>query len=237
MRACPSYVSRTSLASLEDITHFTNAACTCPTLQVQVHEKSFHKQCFRCFKCQCNLTISNFEMDGDGAIFCKIHFAQARFCPLLLAERSLSSFWMSTRLPQLMTLTGGLRAGASQSELAGSSAHPGSSSDIGDATFVSTQEAASRRSTNLTSRANGLHTKVQGDVCERCTKRVYATEKAVARRSMGPLRIFHKACFRCADCDTKLRPENWELDDDNALVCQVHYNDRQLRRMSCEAVN
>jgi hypothetical protein len=71
--------------------------------------------------------------------------------------------------------------------------------------------------------------------CERCGKKVYANERqdAMAHRSRRLL-VFHKACFRCIDCNTLLRGNNFELflaDDaaegSEALCCRTHFMARR----------
>ena len=84
----------------------------------------------------------------------------------------------------------------------------------------------------------------QAEKCTRCQKSVYAMERCVARRhsayfsaSLHPERdqqqdefIFHKACFRCADCNTQLQQNGgWELADDGAVCCKVHFAARRQR--------
>ena len=71
--------------------------------------------------------------------------------------------------------------------------------------------------------------------CERCGKKVYANERqdAMAHRSHRLL-VFHRACFRCIDCNTLLRGNNFELflADDAAegsevLCCRTHFMARR----------
>ncbi|KAL1523319.1 hypothetical protein AB1Y20_018265 [Prymnesium parvum] len=55
--------------------------CRCGTTvyraeEVCAHARSFHKRCFRCRQCDASLTISSYQMDEDGTIFCRVHFAQ-----------------------------------------------------------------------------------------------------------------------------------------------------------------
>ena len=70
-----------------------------------------------------------------------------------------------------------------------------------------------------------------GSHCVRCAKPVYAMERQLARTHRGDNLIFHKACFRCEDCGTLLRPDSWEVHGDaaaleagrGALLCRVHF--------------
>ncbi|EOD05197.1 hypothetical protein EMIHUDRAFT_246971 [Emiliania huxleyi CCMP1516] len=47
---------------------------------------------------------------------------------------------------------------------------------------------------------------------------VYAMERQLARTHRGDNLIFHKACFRCEDCGTLLRPDSWEVHGDAAAL-------------------
>merc|ERR1712167_450825 len=57
-----------------------------------------------------------------------------------------------------------------------------------------------------------------GDKCHRCSKSVFANERALADDL-----VFHKSCFRCAECATMLRQNNWELSPGGVLLCKTHY--------------
>ena len=43
--------------------------------QILHDEKSYHKSCFKCAKCKCQLTALNFAA-FDGKLFCKTHFKE-----------------------------------------------------------------------------------------------------------------------------------------------------------------
>lgn len=59
--------------------------------------------------------------------------------------------------------------------------------------------------------------------CVRCSKNVYAMEKRTARSHDGDQQVYHDKCFRCAECNTLLRNNNFELLDGVTLLCKAHF--------------
>ena len=60
--------------------------------------------------------------------------------------------------------------------------------------------------------------KRQGDYCVHCDKKVYFVEKL----EIDGL-LFHKACFKCATCNTKLTPRTYAKANGN-VYCKSHYD-------------
>jgi recombinational DNA repair protein (RecF pathway) len=56
------------------------------------------------------------------------------------------------------------------------------------------------------------------DKCTGCGKVVYATEKLTAGSH-----VFHKACFKCAQCGTKLTMNTYSVHN-GTFLCKPHYN-------------
>ena len=63
--------------------------------------------------------------------------------------------------------------------------------------------------------------------CVRCGKNVYAMEKRTARSHDGDQQVYHDKCFRCAECNTLLRNNNFELLDGVTLLCKAHFLSRR----------
>lgn len=57
-----------------------------------------------------------------------------------------------------------------------------------------------------------------GDYCAHCDKKVYFVEKL----EMDGL-VFHKACFRCGECNTKLTARTYAKASGN-VYCKAHYS-------------
>ena len=57
-----------------------------------------------------------------------------------------------------------------------------------------------------------------GEKCFHCKKTVYVAERATAQGN-----VFHKACFRCTECSTKLSSNNWCVDSGGRLFCKAHF--------------
>ena len=57
--------------------------------------------------------------------------------------------------------------------------------------------------------------------CEMCGKRVYLMERLAVENH-----VFHRACFKCHSCSTRLKPGSYEFDrDTDRFYCGTHYRD------------
>ena len=61
--------------------------------------------------------------------------------------------------------------------------------------------------------------------CEVCKEAIYSP----AERTSVDGRMFHKACFRCSDCRTTLKPGNFTALD-GQFFCKPHYKQRFLQK-------
>merc|ERR1712224_318965 len=71
----------------------------------------------------------------------------------------------------------------------------------------------------------------ENGTCARCAKTVYANEICAAKAHFEAYpRAYHQQCFRCRDCETKLRVDNWEIEASSGdLLCKTHFIARQNR--------
>ena len=215
--------------------------------------RPFHHACFRCVTCACKLTLSSFERIEDGRLYCKAHFMQQWL------ERSSGA---ATQLgapipaaPATSSADGQGGAATSSSAAAGGDLRMqgvtldmnlgmnlGSRSNPSSGSAAPAEVPAPPPMCRIgptfhapVAPSVGSWVASQTVCCERCGKKVYANERqdAMAHRSRRLL-VFHKACFRCIDCNTLLRGNNFELflaDDaaegSEALCCRTHFMARR----------
>ena len=215
--------------------------------------RPFHHACFRCVTCACKLTLSSFERIEDGRLYCKAHFMQQWL------ERSSGA---ATQLgapipaaPATSSADGQGGAATSSSAAAGGDLRMqgvtldmnlgmnlGSRSNPSSGSAAPAEVPAPPPMCRIgptfhapVAPSVGSWVASQTVCCERCGKKVYANERqdAMAHRSRRLL-VFHKACFRCIDCNTLLRGNNFELflADDAAegsevLCCRTHFMARR----------
>jgi hypothetical protein len=190
----------------------------------------WHAACFRCDQCSCKLTIQSSELGDEGGVpLCKAHFAQRRSaaggcaaCSRVLSPRE----------------AGPGSGGGSAASAPGTSGAHKPEAEAG-ASGLSSAAVAAHEATN---RMIMEHRRAWGGGhCVRCNRAVYAMERQLARTHRGDELVYHKACFRCEDCRTLLRTDNWEMYGDaealeagaGALVCRVHFAARvQLEALS-----
>ena len=187
-----------------------------PAEKVAVHERTYHTDCFRCASCKCRLAVHSFEMDGEGVLLCKTHFGQA-----------------ASKRGSVV----GMRPSTWKPPEGGMSEIP----KVPPAMSVASPPTAERMTAPkqqhplpFTSHP-GAWVAANSVRCARCTKVVYAMEmqqisshRGLNRRD-GPLH-FHKQCFRCHQCNTLLRLDTWELDEQDVLLCRTHFAARQLAK-------
>lgn len=185
----------------------------------------WHAACFRCDECSCKLTIQSFELGAGGGVpLCKAHFAQRR-----------SAAGGCTPCARVPSPRGPIGSGSTP----GTSVAPESGAEAGASGMSSTALAAHA----ATNRMILEHRRAWGGgACVRCGRAVYAMERQLARTHRGDELVYHKSCFRCEDCRTLLRTDNWEVYGSaealeaggGALVCRVHFAARvQLEAPQC----
>lgn len=177
--------------------------------KLATHGVCYHISCFRCATCSCKLTVSSFERDEAGKLYCKTHFMQD-----FLKNARGSATHLGAPIPPPPA--------------------PSAASSSADAAASSVAEARRKGLVSLgmspaapVAPSVGSWVASQNVQCTRCSKTVYAMERQDARSHNGDTLVFHKACFRCADCNTLLRPNNWELFDESVLCCQTHFQARR----------
>ena len=215
--------------------------------------RPFHHACVRCVTCACKLSLSSFERIEDGRLYCKAHFMQQWL------ERSSGA---ATQLgapipaaPATSSADGQGGAATSSSAAAGGDLRMqgvtldmnlgmnlGSRSNPSSGSAAPAEVPAPPPMCRIgptfhapVAPSVGSWVASQTVCCERCGKKVYANERqdAMAHRSHRLL-VFHRACFRCIDCNTLLRGNNFELflADDAAegsevLCCRTHFMARR----------
>ena len=179
----------------------------------------WHAPCFRCDQCSCKLNIQSYEFGAEGEPLCKPHFAQRRNA----LGGCIASPRVNSPRPAPADGIAAVTAGAN-----------GDGNALGGEALSSVAVAAHE----ATSRMILEHRRAWGGGhCFRCGRAVYAMERQLARTHRGDNMVFHKSCFRCEDCNTLLRADNWEVFGDaltleaggGALVCRVHFSARSQR--------
>ncbi|XP_070580726.1 MICAL-like protein 2 isoform X2 [Ptychodera flava] len=61
-----------------------------------------------------------------------------------------------------------------------------------------------------------------GDKCAACGKKVYLLERQVVDG-----KLYHRACFRCRECKSTLRPGTYSILDGNIFECTLHKKDNR----------
>jgi hypothetical protein len=64
------------------------------------------------------------------------------------------------------------------------------------------------------------------NICEYCKKKVYQKEGIYLKNIW-----FHQSCFRCKECNLKLRIENYYIVN-KQLFCSKHYSSSLAKTMS-----
>ena len=175
-----------------------------------VRSRIFHTTCLKCTDCGKKMTPGTVELDAESRIFCKIHFQQRQMAGAL-------------------TVAAG---GSAALELAGGSNVV--ASDLG-VRYEQTKEKAKSSAAVAAFGDQKWQEKAKKDACKKCGQTVYAAEKMETewkRKGKQNKQLYHKACFRCLDCNTLLRAGQYEMcltcdEPPRAdLLCKAHYAER-----------
>ena len=175
-----------------------------------VRSRIFHVTCLKCTDCGKKMTPGTVELDAESRIFCKIHFQQRQ---------------MSGDL----TVAAG---GSAALELAGGSNVV--ASDLGER-YAQTKENAQWSAAGGAFADQKWQQAAKKDACNKCGETVYLAEKMQTewkRKGKQNKQLYHKACFRCLDCNTLLRAGQYEMcptcdEPPRAdLLCKAHYAER-----------
>ena len=178
-----------------------------------VRSRIFHVTCLKCTDCGKKLTPGTVELDAESRIFCKIHFQQ----------RQMSG--------QLTVAAGGSAA----LEVAGGSNVI--ASDLGER-YAQTKENAQSSAAGGAFGDQQWQQGAKAMACKKCGQTVYDAEKMQVewnRKGKPNTQIYHKACFRCLDCNSLLRAGQYEMcptcdEPPRAdLVCKAHFAERLMQ--------
>ena len=177
--------------------------------QLNLDGALFHKSCAKCFDCNCQITISNFSKtetpEHPYLLLCKTHYF-TRF-----------------------NTSGGSYVGGEKFKSSSSEKYTGASTFAGvhvpsptAATTASQQSntvspAARRTSINVASNS--------ASKCKTCGLTVYPMDAQINLDGS----LFHKACAKCADCQSQITIANFvknESSDQTTLLCKTHYLER-----------
>jgi hypothetical protein len=178
-----------------------------------VRSRIFHVTCLKCSDCGKKLNAGSVELDAENKIFCNVHFTQRK---------------MSGSL----TIASGNQAAV---EAAGGSNIV--SGDMGER-FEETKANATTSLTGAAFNDMSWQKAAKKDACKKCGDTVYLAEKMEGewkRKGKDNKQLYHKACFRCVDCNTLLQAGQYEMcpiaDEPRPkadLLCRRHHSERRL---------
>ena len=218
------------------------AVCTksvYPAERLATHGQAYHTGCFRCTECNGKLGLHSFERDAAGKLYCKVHFRQV---------------WMQSALGSARHQGGPAAMAAdevkpaSSGSCASSPPTPALASEALNGVQTPAATSAAHEPPGMVRLGGTPWAPVAPSVsawvaarterCVRCQKSVYEMERQVARagRHDAATLVFHKACFRCADCNTLVRQDQWELDSNDTLLCRNHFAARQRASVAAGSV-
>ncbi|ETV91438.1 hypothetical protein H310_13982 [Aphanomyces invadans] len=213
----------------------------------QVYGKSahlYHKSCFKCTECACQLTLNTFAYHGD-VLLCKTHYmsffrttnsyggedkfkkqkddvVSATVVKEIAAAAAAAAPAPAPLAPLDITPYDVNEKPTKVSPLRDSlSSNPFLRSDSNRG-IRSSSDAPALDQTKRISPNNGA-SKVKrvfggSPKCTLCAKSVYANDLKTQLEG----KIFHQECFKCANCSTQLNLNNFTFAGDQ-LLCKVHY--------------
>ena len=175
---------------------------------VTANDWTFHKLCFRCTACNQKLGTDWCVDSSTNNMYCKPHFLQLVKTTGVVAEKD------------------DARSRRSSSSTQQPNEEPPSSLPPADKAAAPESAAAVQTPSVPTVAASGHKLKSRtlsfggggGEKCHRCRKTVYVAERAQAQGN-----VFHKLCFTCTECNSKLGPNNWCVDTGGNLYCKPHF--------------
>lgn len=219
--------------------------------RVATHGSAWHATCFRCVTCQQRLGLHSAELDAELRPFCKAHFAQAWMRNGDGSARHLGEDCAKPQEEEEEEKR--QQSGSGKDGVSNDTRHQGTngrgivsqrSKGFYDSCSTSEQSvipAMPNRRIGVSPHAPSAPSVSAwvascAEHCVRCSKAVYATERREARTHRNDeRRIYHDKCFRCADCNTLLRQNNFELEVETLeLLCKAHFVLRGQKRAQAE---
>jgi hypothetical protein len=165
--------------------------------KIEWDQRHYHKKCFRCTQCQCQLTALNVAV-FDQKIFCKTHFKEK----LGSAGGKYDVAFDDDAMKKSDGVGGSDAAAAAKTNVSSSS--------------MTMKDAKKELEKTASAAMNGD----SKDSCVCCKTVVYAAEAVNA--VLGGKKV-HKRCFKCAECQVTLNLNTFVFDKDtNKLYCKQH---------------
>lgn len=170
-----------------------------PMESIKADGKVYHKTCFRCAKCNNVLSLGNYAA-VEGATYCKPHFKELFKLKGNYTEGFRDASATATPTDEAETSTTPPPSTSPVPTSVSSSPAPASPAPGTDS---SSSESLDRKALR-TQRTMSPSMPIKNATCAVCQQTVYAMDK-ISADSVE----FHKACFRCAECNNVLRLGNY----------------------------
>ena len=211
-----------------------------------VRSRIFHVTCLKCSDCGKKLTPGTVELDAESRIFCKIHFQQRRMSGQLDVAAGGSAALEVAGASNVAASELGERYAQTKENAQTSSA----AGAFGDQQW---QQGAKAMACNKCGQTvyDAEKMLVEWSRKGKPHKQVYHTAlglglgphappararpRASAPSSSRHEQVYHKACFRCLDCNALLRAGQYEMcptcdEPPRAdLVCKAHFAERLMQ--------
>ena len=190
------------------------ASCDQPVYvaeQIVHDQKPYHKKCFKCGQCKCQLTALNFAA-FDSKLFCKTHFKE------LLANAG-GKYDVAFHSSSSDDGEKGEDGETPSSKKGGGKGSGKAGAKEEDTKKKSSSVKTMANKTNAASAASSeKDTSKDGCVC--CERTVYAAE--AVNVVVGNKKV-HKRCFKCSECLVTLSLNTFVFDKETAkLYCKTH---------------
>jgi len=190
------------------------ASCDQPVYvaeQIVHDQKPYHKKCFKCGQCKCQLTALNFAA-FDSKLFCKTHFKE------LLANAG-GKYDVAFHSSSSDDGEKGEDGETPSSKKGGGKGSGKAGAKEEDLKKKSSSVKTMANKTNAASAASSeKDTSKDGCVC--CERTVYAAE--AVNVVVGNKKV-HKRCFKCSECLVTLSLNTFVFDKETAkLYCKTH---------------
>ena len=190
------------------------ASCDQPVYvaeQIVHDQKPYHKKCFKCGQCKCQLTALNFAA-FDSKLFCKTHFKE------LLANAG-GKYDVAFHSSSSGDGEKGEDGETSSSKKGGGKGSGKAGAKEEDTKKKSSSVKTMANKTNAASAAS-FEKDTSKDGCVCCERTVYAAE--AVNVVVGNKKV-HKRCFKCSECLVTLSLNTFVFDKETAkLYCKTH---------------
>ena len=183
--------------------------------QILHDETPYHKSCFKCAKCKCQLTALNFAA-FDGKLFCKTHFKEL----LANAGGKYDVAFQNDDDEKEGKKTDDEKKGEGKgSGKSKKEDHGKAKGGEGEKKKANVKTMAAK--TNASTPASSVGEKdTSKDGCVCCERTVYAAE--AVNVVVGNKKV-HKRCFKCSECLVTLSLNTFVFDKETAkLYCKTH---------------